>query len=243
MNGGRPVSSSYMRQPVEYRSDRASTRSPRACSGERYCAVPITCAVCVIVAWVSLIDLAMPKSMTLMSPFTMPAWWLYSRALSVPEMISRVRSGSSRWPSMSRSLTVLPSTNSITMNGMGTPVDMSSPVSYTATIDGLFSDAAEPRLAGLVPCEVRAQGLDRDDPVEPEVAGTVDLRHAAPPNDAIKLVAVTERHPRLCHVSHSSKPPCIESVIPARPRWLLPVSPTWSGTQGCLLYTSPSPRD
>ena len=43
MNGGRPVSSSYSRQPVEYRSLRASTRSPRACSGDRYCAVPMTC--------------------------------------------------------------------------------------------------------------------------------------------------------------------------------------------------------
>ena len=35
MNGGRPVSSSYSRQPVEYRSLRASTRSPRACSGRQ----------------------------------------------------------------------------------------------------------------------------------------------------------------------------------------------------------------
>ncbi len=116
----------------------------------------MTCAVCVIVAWASLIARAMPKSMTLMSPFlvtitfpglmsrcTMPAWWLYSRARSTPETISRVRSGSSRWPSFSRSLTVLPSTYSITMYGIGVPVDMSSPVSYTATIDGLFSDAAD----------------------------------------------------------------------------------------------------
>ena len=89
MNGGRPVSSSYIRQPVEYRSLRASTRSPRACSGDRYCAVPITCAVWVIVAWLSLMARAMPKSITLMSPLrvtitlpglmsrcTMPDWWL-----------------------------------------------------------------------------------------------------------------------------------------------------------------------
>ena len=156
VNGGRPTSSSYIRQPVEYRSDRASTRSPRACSGDRYWAVPITCAVCVIVAWASLIARAMPKSMTLTSPFlvtitfpglmsrwTIPAWWLYSRARRTPETISRMRSGSSRWPSFSSSLTVLPSTYSITMNGTGTPVDMSSPVSYTATIDGLFNDAAD----------------------------------------------------------------------------------------------------
>ena len=89
VNGGRPVSSSYSRQPVEYRSLRESTRSPRACSGDRYCAVPITWAVWVIVAWASLIARAMPKSMTLTSPLrvtitlpglisrcTMPAWWL-----------------------------------------------------------------------------------------------------------------------------------------------------------------------
>jgi hypothetical protein len=51
--------------------------------------VPITCAVCVIVAWVSATALAMPKSITLISPdrlsitlpglmsrCTMPARWL-----------------------------------------------------------------------------------------------------------------------------------------------------------------------
>ena len=54
---------------MEYRSLRASTRSPLACSGDRYCAVPMTWAVCVMVAWVSLIARAMPKSITLMSPF------------------------------------------------------------------------------------------------------------------------------------------------------------------------------
>ncbi len=89
MNGGLPVSSSYSRHPAEYRSLRASTRSPLACSGDRYCAVPITCAVCVIVAWESLTALAMPKSITLtsldrvsmtfpglMSRCTMPLRWL-----------------------------------------------------------------------------------------------------------------------------------------------------------------------
>ena len=67
VNGGLPVSSSYSRHPVEYRSLRASTRSPRACSGDRYCAVPITWAVWVIVAWASLTARAMPKSITLTS--------------------------------------------------------------------------------------------------------------------------------------------------------------------------------
>ncbi len=89
VNGGRPVSSSYSRQPAEYRSLRESTRSPLACSGERYWAVPITWAVWVMVDWASLIARAMPKSITLTSPLrvtitlpglmsrcTMPAWWL-----------------------------------------------------------------------------------------------------------------------------------------------------------------------
>ena len=68
---------------------RASTVSPRACSGERYCAVPITAAVWVIVALVSATARAMPKSITLtpplwpsitfaglMSRWMMPALWL-----------------------------------------------------------------------------------------------------------------------------------------------------------------------
>ena len=49
-------------------SERESTVSPRACSGERYWAVPITAAVCVIVADVSVTARAMPKSIT----FTWP---------------------------------------------------------------------------------------------------------------------------------------------------------------------------
>ena len=40
-------------QPVEYRSERASTDWPCACSGERYWAVPMTAWVCVIVALAS----------------------------------------------------------------------------------------------------------------------------------------------------------------------------------------------
>ena len=77
------------------------------------------------------------------------------------------------------------------MNGMATPVDGSSPVSYTATIEGLFSDAAglrlpaEAGLEGLVACEVGTQGLDRHGPVQPEVTGPVHLGHAAPADDTI----------------------------------------------------------
>ena len=53
---------------MEYRSLRASTTSPRACSGERYCAVPMTVWADVMVLPVSLMARAMPKSMTLTSP-------------------------------------------------------------------------------------------------------------------------------------------------------------------------------
>ena len=49
-------------------SERASTVSPRACSGDRYWAVPITAAVCVIALEESAIARAMPKSMTLTWP-------------------------------------------------------------------------------------------------------------------------------------------------------------------------------
>ena len=80
-NGGLPVSSSYSRHPVEYRSLRASTRSPRACSGDRYCAVPITCAVWVMVACASLTARAMPKSITLTSPLRV--------SITLPGLMSR----------------------------------------------------------------------------------------------------------------------------------------------------------
>ena len=65
------------------------TSSPRACSGDRYCAVPITAAVWVTEVEVSSTARAMPKSMTLTSPdgvsitlaglmsrWTMPIRWL-----------------------------------------------------------------------------------------------------------------------------------------------------------------------
>ena len=45
--------------------------------------------------------------------------------------------------------------------------------------------AAEPRLEGLVACEISAEGLDRDRPVQAEVTGTVNLGHAATPNNTI----------------------------------------------------------
>ena len=64
VNGGVPQSISYSTQPVAYRSDRASPVPPRACSGERYCAEPIT-VVAVVFAGPSQSCRATPKSITL----------------------------------------------------------------------------------------------------------------------------------------------------------------------------------
>ena len=146
---------------MEYRSERESTVSPRACSGDRYCAVPMTACVCVMVAAESAIARAMPKSMTLTAPagvsmtlaglmsrWTIPAWWEYSSADSTPAVISRASSIGTAAPSRRMSRTVWPSTYSMTMNGTcaATPVGSvmtSSPVSYTATIAGWLRAAAD----------------------------------------------------------------------------------------------------
>ena len=81
MNGGRPVSISYSTQPAEYKSERMSTVSLRACSGERYCAVPTTPWDWVIVAAESSSARAMPKSMTLTTPC--------SEIMMLPGLMSR----------------------------------------------------------------------------------------------------------------------------------------------------------
>jgi hypothetical protein len=126
--GGRPVSVSYSRQPAEYRSLRASTASPRACSGDRYWAVPTTAWVWVIVAEESATARAMPKSMTLtmsefsqyitfaglMSRCTIPALWLYSSADRTPSVYSTAWSMVMSL-ALIRSRRVLPATNSMTM--------------------------------------------------------------------------------------------------------------------------------
>ena len=52
--------------------------------------------------------------------------------------------------------------------------------------------AAEPGLEGLVPRQVVAEGLHRDDAVETDVAGPVDLGHAAAPDDPVELVPAAE---------------------------------------------------
>ncbi len=100
--GSRPVSSSKSMMPTEYRSERASTPRPRACSGERYCGVPTTMPVWVMEVTPDCMARAMPKSMTLTTPrlfsmtlpglmsrWTSPISWLTSRAASTSAVIFR----------------------------------------------------------------------------------------------------------------------------------------------------------
>lgn len=61
----------------------------------------------------------------------------------MPSTSSEARSGISRRSARSRSRSVRPSTNSMTMYGTGVLSIMSSPVSYTAMIDGWLSEAAD----------------------------------------------------------------------------------------------------
>ena len=61
-NGTWPVTSSYRMTPIEYRSDPALTAWPWACSGDRYCAVPMIEPVSVMSEAPAR---AIPKSVTL----------------------------------------------------------------------------------------------------------------------------------------------------------------------------------
>ena len=106
-------------------SDRASTGSPWACSGEKYVAVPRTVAV-----WVrdsELVARAIPKSMTFTSPdgvsmmlpgltsrWTIPARWAKARASATPSATSTARSGISGASRITCD-SVFPFTYSITM--------------------------------------------------------------------------------------------------------------------------------
>ena len=164
MNGGRPVSSSNSRQPVEYRSERASTVSPRACSGDRYCAVPMTACVCVMVAAESATARAMPKSMTLTAPVgvsmtfaglmsrcTMPAWWEYSSAESTPAVIS-------------------------TASSMGTACAVAQDVAHGVALDVLHDDERHVGDdAGGLGEDVLAGVVDRDDRRVVERGGRLGL--------------------------------------------------------------------
>lgn len=150
-NGSRPVTSWNSMMPTEYRSDRASTPRPSACSGERYCGVPTTIPVCVIEVTPDCMARAMPKSITLTTPrfviitlpglmsrWTRPISWLISRAASTSVVIFRALSaGMAPYCAMSWSSTEpsgRPSTYSMTMYGVVMPPSSSSPVSKTETM-------------------------------------------------------------------------------------------------------------
>ena len=138
---------------------RASTVSPRACSGEKYEAVPRIDVVCATVAEVSVMARAMPKSMTLtwplcvtmtlaglMSRWTTPARCEYSSAVRMPSVMRTASSGATA-PSAMMSESGRPSTYSITMKGTCTSAPdgsdtVSSPASYTRTTVGCAMRAA-----------------------------------------------------------------------------------------------------
>ncbi len=150
-NGSRPVTSWNSMMPTEYRSERASTPRPSACSGERYCGVPTTMPVCVMDVTPDCMARAMPKSMTLttfrfviitlpglMSRWTRPSSWLISSAASTSAVIRRALSaGIAPYCRTSASRTApsgCPSTYSMTMYGVVVPSRLSSPVSKTETM-------------------------------------------------------------------------------------------------------------
>ncbi len=139
----------------------------------------------------------MPKSMTLtwplrvsmtlaglMSRWTIPARWEYSRAWRMPMVISMDRSGSSLRPECSSSRSVDPSTYSITMYGMDNALD----VVLTRVVHGddrgmverggRLGLPAEPGLERRIACEVGSQRLHRHGAAEPGVMGEMYLRHA-----------------------------------------------------------------
>ena len=128
VNGGAPATISYRTQPAEYRSDRASTVSPRACSGLRYWAVPSTDEVLVRVELASLTARAMPKSMTLTAPSReimmfagLTSRWMIpflcekSRAPQTSAITPSARSTSNGPSILTMSRIVSPSTSSMTM--------------------------------------------------------------------------------------------------------------------------------
>ena len=111
--------------PIEYRSERASTGRPCACSGERYCAVPMIEPVSVMS---EVPARAIPKSVTrtrpslsistlwgLRSRWTMPRLWAKRAARRIWSVMSTAASGGAGPFSRMMSLSVRPSTNSIAM--------------------------------------------------------------------------------------------------------------------------------
>ena len=90
---------------------------------------------------------------------------------------------------------------------------MSSPVSYTATIEGWFSEAADcasrRNRAWNVWSRARsiAKRLHSDNAVKTDVAGPEDLGHASSTDDSVEFVAAAEQ-PWLSHVAHFTLPSC-----------------------------------
>ncbi len=108
-------------------SDAAVAGPPTACSGERYCAVPITMPVAVIGTW--LLDSETPKSVIFTLPVgvmrmlpgftsrcTTPASCAACRARAVWARIGSSRRGGSTGSRSSRSLMGSPTTSSIARN-------------------------------------------------------------------------------------------------------------------------------
>ena len=119
--------------------------------------MPITAAVWVTVCVLLAAARAMPKSITLTSPagvsmtlaglmsrWTIPAACATDSAAQTSATISRARCGSSRPSDCTTSRSVRPRTCSMTIQGTPpVPSTASSPVSYTETMHGAFSDAAD----------------------------------------------------------------------------------------------------
>ena len=128
-NGRRPTSIWNSTQPSEYRSARASTFPPVACSGAMYGGEPNVCPVRVSVAS-GRSKRAMPKSPILAasdgvrntfdgftSRCTMPRSCAAARPLAMSVATATARAGSTRPDPTSSRSSVVPSTNSITRYG------------------------------------------------------------------------------------------------------------------------------
>ena len=141
-NGRAPVAISYRTTPNENKSVRESNSLPSACSGDMYATVPtaapglVKCSSLTVAAVAALagsnlgcITLASPKSSTLacprlvtkmfaglMSRWTIPSEWAASRPSAIWMVKSSRSSVSSALPWI-MCFKVLPSRNSIAMNG------------------------------------------------------------------------------------------------------------------------------
>ena len=148
VKGFSPVKNSYRTMPQANRSLRASTRCPKNCSGDMYEGVPST-----VPAWVSseVSVRAMPKSAILTRPSPsmiklpglMSRWttpWLCECA-SASRISSMIRADSATVKhslASKRSLSCLPSTNSIAMNATRWPAT----VLLQDSIPSVLPDAA-----------------------------------------------------------------------------------------------------